>query len=109
MLAPTPIDDFFAGVRNAELVHALPEGVTVAFDLTGEGGGKWTVSREGDRADVRRTDAGDQPADCRLRCSTDDFWALLRGQLHPMDGFVSGRFAVEGDVGLVLRLHRSVV
>jgi putative sterol carrier protein len=106
LLAPTRLEDFFAGVRHRGLVESLPDGVSVTFDLRGEGGGLWTVSRAGDQAQVSREEQ--EHTDCRLTCSVDDFRALLMGNLHPMDGFVDGRLNVEGDVGLVLRLHRAV-
>lgn len=107
MLAPSRIDDFFAGVPNTGMLDALPDGVNVTFDLTGEGGGLWTVSRRGTDMRVNRGSA--ERTDCRLTCSVADFRALLVGELHPMKGFVEGRLTVEGDVGLVLRLHRTVV
>lgn len=107
MLAPSRIDDFFAGVPNDAVLQALPDGVNVTFDLTGEGGGLWTVSRRG--AEMRVERGQSQRTDCRLTCTVADFSALLRGELNPMKGFADGRLTVEGDVGLVLRLHRTVV
>lgn len=107
MLAPSRIEDFFAGVRSTQALDALPDGVNVTFDLQGEGGGLWTVSRSDGDTRISRDDRGH--ADCRLTCSVVDFRALLTGELNPIRGFVEGRLAVEGDVGLVLRLHRTVV
>ncbi|MEQ1569523.1 MAG: SCP2 sterol-binding domain-containing protein [Myxococcota bacterium] len=99
--------EFFASVPRDGVLHALPDGVSVTFDLRGPGGGVWTVERDGDETRIRRQD-GSSP-DCRLSCSVRDFQALLGGSLEPMKGFVERRLVVEGDVGLVLRLHRSVL
>jgi putative sterol carrier protein len=100
------IEAFFAAVPEAQVVSALPDGVSVAFELTGEGGGNWTVAREGS---TTRVEPGSSAhPDCRLRCSVDDFRRLVNGELEPRRGFLEGRFSVEGDVGLVWRLRRSV-
>lgn len=106
MAHPSPIDAFFAAVPEAQVLSALPDGVSVTFHLEGEGGGTWTVSR---RADHTRIDAHavDHP-DCRLRCTVADFRALIVGELDPKRGFLEQRLHVEGDVGLVWRLRRSV-
>lgn len=101
----TGLDEFFAAVPEAELA-SLPDGVSVSFDLRGDGGGTWTVSRADGATKVRRKLA--QHPDCHVRCTVADFRALVRGDLDPRRGFLEGRLAVEGDVGLVLRLQRTV-
>lgn len=105
--ARTPLDEFFAAVPEADVIDALPDGARVTFDLTGDGGGEWTVSRNGGSTAIERSNHG-RPVDCRLRCSVADFRALVRGDLEPRQGFLERRFQVEGDVGLVLRLQRTV-
>jgi predicted lipid carrier protein YhbT len=91
--------------------------VSVTFDLRGEGGGSWTVSsRDGSAEVARRAEqngkagpASPEPyADCVLRCEVSDFRALISGALDPRRGFLERRLDIEGDVGLVLRLLRSV-
>lgn len=90
------------------LVDALPEGVCVTFALSGDDGGTWTVERTNGGAGRVLARAPARP-DCRLACSVPDFQALLEGTLDPREGFLEGRFDVEGDVGLVLLLHRCLV
>lgn len=100
------IDAFFAAVPEAQVLSALPDGVSVTFHLEGDGGGTWTVSRLGDHTKI---DAhGAEHPDCRLRCSVSDFRALILGELDPKRGFLEQRLKVEGDVGLVWRLRRTV-
>jgi putative sterol carrier protein len=101
-----PPAEFFAAVPEADVVSVLPDGVSVTFDLRGEGGGLWTVRRSGDHTSVAAEE--DPRADCRLECTVQDFRALIRGELDPRQGFVERRLRVEGDVGLVLRLRRTV-
>lgn len=101
-----PIDAFFAAVPEAQVLSALPDGVSVTFHLEGDGGGTWTVSRRGDTTRIDAY-AADRP-DCRLRCTVSDFRALILGELDPRRGFLEQRLRVEGDVGLVWRLRRTV-
>ncbi|MCB9688918.1 MAG: SCP2 sterol-binding domain-containing protein [Alphaproteobacteria bacterium] len=106
--ARSPLDEFFAAVPEADVLSALPDGARVTFDLLGDDGGLWTVSRNGGSTAIERTNH-DAPVDCRLRCTVGDFRALVRGELDPRQGFMERRLEVEGDVGLVLRLQRTVV
>jgi putative sterol carrier protein len=101
----SPIDAFFAAVPEARVLSALPDGVSVTFHLEGDGGGTWTVSRNGDQTRID-AHAFDHP-DCRLRCTVADFRALIMGELDPKRGFLENRLHVEGDVGLVWRLRRT--
>lgn len=103
--AVTGLDEFFAAVPEAELA-ALPDGVSVSFELRGEGGGTWTVSRVNGATRVRRKLVA--YPDCHVRCSVSDFRALVRRELDPRQSFLEGRLAIEGDVGLVLRLQKTV-
>jgi putative sterol carrier protein len=101
------LDAFFATVPQSLVLGSLPDGVSVTFDLQGEGGGVWTVIRRGEVTEVLRESA--TAPDCRLRCTVADFRALISGDLDPRRGFLERRLLVEGDVGLVLRLQRTVL
>lgn len=102
---PQTPSEFFAGIASDPGLRVLPDGVSVRFDLGGEGGGTWTVSHADGTAEVsRRLEAH---PDCLLRCEVADFRALLDGELDPRRGFQERRLHIEGDVGLVLRLLRS--
>lgn len=50
----------------------------------------------------------DVPADCTIKIALADLSALLDGTLDPMNGFMSGRFTVEGDIGVALKLQNVV-
>lgn len=101
------VRDLFADVAAGLGPHAdLPEDVTIRFDLQGEGGGVFTIRREDGVLGLVSNDP--IPLDCHLRCSVDDFLALLQGRLDSRRGFLEGRLEVEGDVGLVLRLERAL-
>lgn len=100
------LEDFFTSA-GAALRRALPEDVSITFDVKGKGGGIWTVSRRGSHVRVVREEAPD--ADCRLTCTVDDFRRLLRGELDGREGFMNGRLAIEGDIGLLLDVQQVLV
>jgi putative sterol carrier protein len=94
--------------RGDEVSRALPEDVSITFEITGQGGGVWTVACE-DGGEVRVYPSEPAASDCRVTCSTSDFEALLSGELDGRRGFLSGRLRIEGDVGLALRLQEVLV
>jgi putative sterol carrier protein len=47
---------------------------------------------------------GDGEADCTLTASADTFRDMLDGALNPTGAFMGGRLAVDGDMGLAMRL-----
>ncbi len=50
----------------------------------------------------------DAPADCTIKIALADLSALLDSTLDPMTGFMTGRFTVEGDIGVALKLQNVV-
>lgn len=75
--------------------------------LTGplDGVAKFVITGEGavmiDGATVR---AGDDPADVTLTASTETFRAILDGDLNPTTAFMTGKLAVDGSMGLAMKL-----
>ena len=82
-------------------VAALKEKLGDGFD----GSVKFEIEGEGsvvvDGAGVR---AGDDDADCTLKADAETFEAMLNGDLNPTAAFMSGRLAVDGDMGTAMRL-----
>lgn len=88
--------------------QALPEGSVVRFDLEGPDGlSVWSLVRRSNGVDL----VPEQTArpDCQVRCTIQDFEALLQGSLTPREGYLSGRLRVLGDVGIVLEMRRAVL
>lgn len=48
--------------------------------------------------------AGDAPADVTLTASPDVFRAILDGEMNPTAAFMSGKLAVDGDMGQAMQL-----
>ncbi len=104
MTAAERLEGIFLSVPARSFVD-LPDDVSVTFDLHGEGGGTWTVTRTDGHTVVARADVA--TPDCRIACTVGDFLALLEGVLDVRHAFLAGRLGVEGDVGLALRLRRA--
>ena len=71
------------------------DGGTAKFVINGEGG----IIIDGDG--VR---AGDEEADVTLTADADVFQDMLSGELNPTTAFMTGKLAVDGNMGLAMQL-----
>jgi len=82
-------------------VAALKQKVTDGFD----GVAKFVIPGEGaimiDAGGVR---AGDDAADVTMTASTEVFRAILDGEMNPTTAFMSGKLAIDGSMGLAMKL-----
>lgn len=86
---------------NAEKAGDL--NASVIFDLSGEGGGAWTVSVADGKANVAEGAADSATATIRMAAS--DYEAMTNGSLNPMMAFMSGKIKVEGDLNTVMKFQ----
>lgn len=54
-----------------------------------------------DGAGVR---AGDEEAECTLTADVDTFQGILSGDVNPTSAFMTGKLAVDGDMGQAMKL-----
>ncbi|MGB1121804.1 MAG: SCP2 sterol-binding domain-containing protein [Saprospiraceae bacterium] len=79
--------------------NAAPIGSTIKFDLGGniihlDGTGSGNlVSQE------------DKDADCTISMTSEDFQAMLSGNLNPMMAFMGGKIKIDGDMGVAMQLQ----
>jgi hypothetical protein len=85
--------------ERARLCREL--GGRFAFDISGEGGGRWLLDL--DRASIV---AASGEADLAIRMSAEDFAALLAGTLDGGEAVTTGRMRFTGDQSLFSRLAR---
>lgn len=82
-------------------VAALKEKISGGLD----GVAKFVIPGEGavmiDGAEVR---AGDDDADVTLTAEADVFRAILDGDINPTMAFMQGKLAVDGNMGLAMKL-----
>jgi putative sterol carrier protein len=100
-----------------ELFASLPERfradragdlhATYLFELSGDGGGSWTV-RVADGA-LGVEDGGTAEPDVTVRASADDWMAIVEGRKDPQLAFLTGKLKVKGDLQLALRLREVVL
>ncbi len=81
------------------------EKAVFVFDLSGEGGSKYWS-----KIDNGTCDAGEGPlpagltADITVLATAADFVALVNGEINPMMGFMQGKFKVQGNMGIALKM-----
>jgi putative sterol carrier protein len=80
---------------------------TYAFELSGEGGGAWTVHVADGALQV--ADGADPAADVTIRASADDWMAIVEGRKDPQLAFLTGKLKVSGDLQLGLRLREVIL
>ena len=73
------------------------------FDLSGEGGGRWTVTVTGGQISVA-DGAVDSPT-MTLIMAAEDFVAMINGDLNAMAAFMQGKIKIEGDMSIAMRLQ----
>ncbi len=88
-----------------EAVTALNARMSGGFD----GLAKFVIAGEGsimvDEAGAR---AGDEPADVTLTADADVFRSILSGETDPTSAFMTGKLAVDGDMGQAMRLGSAL-
>ncbi|MBI1494428.1 MULTISPECIES: SCP2 sterol-binding domain-containing protein [Rhodobacterales] len=82
-------------------VAALSEKLTGGFDSVA----KFTINGEGSLViDADGVRAGDDDAEVTLTADSDVFQDILSGDLNPTTAFMTGKLAVDGDMGVAMKL-----
>src|SRR3989338_2964127 len=77
------------------------------FQITGDGGGTWTVDVKSNPPQVKSGSAA-QP-DCTITMKDEHFLAMVNGDLNPQMAFMTGKLKVTGNMGLALKLQNILV
>lgn len=76
---------------------------TLKFDCGADG----TVYIDG-RSAPNTVSNADGEADCTVGITLDNLAAMLKGELEPATGFMTGKLKVAGDMSVALRMQRVV-
>ncbi len=102
-MAFTNIQDIFENMVQEAPAKVGDLDTVILFDLSGEGGGKWTLKIEGGQASVEEGETA-APA-MTLTMSASDFIAMSNGELNAMNAFMQGKIKIAGDMGLAMKLQ----
>lgn len=102
-MAVTSVQDVFQRVIGLDPSRLAGFNGVVLFDISGEGGGKWTLTVSEGKAKVEEGQTA--TPNLTVSVSADDFVAMASGQLNPVSAFMQGKFRVTGDMGLAMRLQ----
>jgi hypothetical protein len=73
------------------------------FNISGPGGGAWSVDCTGGGVIAPGTAAG---ARCTVAVAEGDFLNIVNGKLNPQMAFMSGKLKIQGDMGLAMKLQQ---
>jgi putative sterol carrier protein len=89
----------------SEMIDAAVKALSAKLSGGFDGVAKFVIPGEGaimlDATGVR---AGDDDADVTLTAEVDVFRAILDGEMNPTMAFMSGKLAVDGNMGLAMKL-----
>ncbi|MFC2968136.1 SCP2 sterol-binding domain-containing protein [Acidimangrovimonas pyrenivorans] len=95
----------------SDVINAAVEALSSRFSGGFDGVAKFVVEGEGalviDGDGVRASET-DAEADVTLTANTDTFKAILEGDMNPTSAFMSGKLAVDGNMGLAMQLGSAL-
>ena len=97
-----------------QIVEAMPQYLvpekagstkaTIAFDLSGDQGGKWWVKIHDGTAESGKGDAPDSP-NLTLLADAGEWVKIMSGKLDPTAAFMQGKLKIKGDMGLAIKMQ----
>jgi len=99
----TPADIFAKTAENLIADKAGDMNAAVAFDLSGDEGGQWTVKIADGNCTVE--DGIAEGADATISMEGSDYVDMMTGKLNPMMAFMGGKVKVSGDLNTVMKFQ----
>jgi putative sterol carrier protein len=104
---PVPVAHFFEGMPE-RLIPEKAEGVdaTVSYNITGKGGGKWTITIRDGKMILSEGILKNPRVYIVARDS--DYHDIVTGKLDGVTAVITGKMQVEGDVGFMAELRHMM-
>jgi putative sterol carrier protein len=99
----TPADIFAKTPQNLIADKAGDMNAAVAFDLSGDEGGQWTVIIANGSCTVE--DGIADGATATISMDGNDYVDMMTGKLNPMMAFMGGKVKVSGDLNTVMKFQ----
>lgn len=74
------------------------------FHVSGDNGGDWVVNMR----ECKVENGSSDEADCTISLADEDFVGLVKGTIAGPQLFMSGRLAIEGNMGLAMKLSQVI-
>lgn len=89
----------------SEMIDAAVKVLSAKVEGSFDGVAKFVVIGQGAiMLDANGVRAGDEEADVTLTADADVFRAILEGEMNPTMAFMSGKLAVDGSMGMAMKL-----
>ena len=102
-MAPTTVQEALNRLTELDPAKIKEINGVILFDLTGEGGGQWTLTLAEGKATLEPGSPSSPTV--TLSMNAQDFLAMSRGELNPVGAFMQGKLKVTGDMGLAMKLQ----
>lgn len=78
---------------------SAPTGSTIKFNLGGN-----IIHLDG-TGSTNVVTTNDNDAECTISMTSEDFQAMMAGDLNPMMAFMGGKIKIDGDMGVAMQLQ----
>ena len=102
-MAITSVQDVLDNISRVDKTKIAGINAVILFDLSGEGGGKWTATLADGEVKVEEGETASPSM--TLSMDAQDLVAMSNGELNAVAAFMQGRIKVSGDMSLAMRLQ----
>lgn len=75
----------------------------IQFNITGDGGGEWTVKIDSGKLSIVEGHATD--ASMTMTCAAQDLLAIVNGETSAVSAFMQGKVRIDGNMSLAMKLQ----
>ena len=102
-MAIKSVQDVLDNIHRIDPAKIEGVNAVILFNLSGDGGGKWTATMADGKVDVEEGETASPTM--TLSMAAQDLVALSNGELNAVAAFMQGRIKISGDMALAMRLQ----